>query len=112
MILGKYRERIIDKQRLDVHDENRKEKSFMTKTVTPRISWRVRELPEATGLGVPFWRKVISQKKIRVRKPAGGAIVILDEDLRAFLAGEEKEEAHSGEESFAASVPAGARTAQ
>lgn len=59
-------------------------------------------MPPATGLGMPFWRKVIQLKKIRVRKPNGGAVVILDEDLRAFLAGEEKDETRDQDNSLPA----------
>jgi hypothetical protein len=62
--------------------ENRK----MQQTVTcEKISWRLAELPAATGLSLPFWRKMVFLKKIKFQKPGGHAIVILDEDLKAFL---------------------------
>ena len=69
-----------------------------------RLSWRLAELPPVTGLSLPFWRKMVIERKIRSRKPAGGAIVILDEDLKAFLAGEEKEETRNQTEVSQASV--------
>jgi hypothetical protein len=61
----------------------------MTTTVTQRVSWRLKELPAATGLTLAFWRKCVRLKKVRVRKVAG-AVVILDSDLRAFLEGREE----------------------
>jgi hypothetical protein len=56
--------------------------------VTQKLCWRLKELPAATGLTLPFWRKVVRLKKVRVRK-VEGAIVILDSDLREFLKGRE-----------------------
>jgi hypothetical protein len=60
----------------------------MQVAVIQKLSWRLKELPMATGLSLPFWRKVVRLKKIRVRH-VEGAIVILDEDLREFLKGKE-----------------------
>ncbi len=60
----------------------------MITTVTQKVSWRLKELPAATGLTMAFWRKVVRLKKIRTRK-VGSAIVILDSDLREFLNGKE-----------------------
>ena len=56
----------------------------MHATVTPKLSWRLKELPGATGLSLPFWRKLVQNKKIRVQK-IEGAIVIHDHVLRDFL---------------------------
>jgi len=67
-----------------------------------RLSWRLAELPPVTGLSLPFWRKMVIERKIRSRKPAGGAIVILDEDLKAFLAGEDKDETRDQDNSLVA----------
>jgi len=57
-----------------------------TNPVTQKVSWRLGELPPATGLSLAFWRKMVRLKKIRHRK-VEGALIILDEDLREFLAG-------------------------
>lgn len=57
--------------------------------VTRKLSWRLKELPAATGLTLAFWRKCVRLKKVRARKVAG-AVVILDSDLRAFLEGREE----------------------
>jgi len=62
----------------------------MQESVTQKICWRPNELPAATGLSLPFWRKMIQLKKIKFHKPEGTAIVILDEDLREFLKGREE----------------------
>lgn len=66
----------------------RKEKMPVEIAVTQKLCWRLKELPAATGLTLPFWRKVVRLKKVRVRK-VEGAIVILDSDLREFLKGRE-----------------------
>jgi hypothetical protein len=58
-------------------------------TVTQTLSWRLKELPPATGLTLAFWRKQVRLKNIPVRK-IGGAIVILDTDLKEFLKGKEE----------------------
>jgi hypothetical protein len=56
--------------------------------ITQKLSWRLKELPAATGLTEPFWRKMVRLKKVKARK-VEGALVILDEDLRQFLKGRE-----------------------
>lgn len=58
--------------------------------VTPRrVSWRLTELPPVTGLSLGYWRKVARSGKLPVRKLGeNGAVVVLDDDLRFFLAGE------------------------
>jgi hypothetical protein len=70
--------------------------------VTQKLSWRLKELPAATGLTLAFWRKCVRLKKVRTRK-VEGAVVILDSDLREFLQG--KEEGHEAETSIADSTP-------
>jgi hypothetical protein len=58
----------------------------MQESVTPRISWRLRELPAVTGLSLAFWRKAVQLGWVPAQKPEGSAaIVILDRDLRAYL---------------------------
>jgi hypothetical protein len=69
--------------------------------ITRKLSWRLKELPAATGLTEAFWRKVVRLKKIKARR-VEGAIVILDSDLKAFLAG--KEEAQKSDSSLPATV--------
>lgn len=56
----------------------------MQVSVTPKLSWRLKELPAATGLTVAFWRKMVRLKKIEVQE-VEGAIVIMDDVLREFL---------------------------
>lgn len=63
----------------------------MQESVTLKLSWRPKELPAATGLSLPFWRKMIRLDKVKVRR-VGGAVIILDSDLREFLQGKEEEE--------------------
>ena len=60
----------------------------MPVAVTEKLSWRLKELPPATGLTMAFWRKAVLLKRVRTRK-VGSAVIILDSDLRAFLEGEE-----------------------
>jgi hypothetical protein len=57
----------------------------------PRLSWRYSELSEASGLSVPYLRLQARIGKLKTRKLSGGAVVILGEDARAFLAGESNE---------------------
>jgi len=61
----------------------------MHTNVIEKLSWRLKELPAATGLTLGFWRKVVRLKKIKARR-VEGAIVILDADLREFLEGKEE----------------------
>lgn len=63
--------------------------------VTQKLCWRLKELPAATGMKLPFWRKVVRLKKIPTCK-VGSAIVILDEDLRTFLKRGREEGGESG----------------
>jgi hypothetical protein len=61
----------------------------MQLSVTPKLSWRLKELPHATGLSLPFWRKMVRLKKIEVQE-VEGAIVIMDDVLREFLTRKKK----------------------
>ena len=57
-------------------------------SVTDRLSWRLTELPAATGLSLSYWRKVARSGDLTVHKLGeNGAVVVLDDDLRFFLAG-------------------------
>lgn len=58
-------------------------------SVIKKLSWRLKELPPATGLSMAFWRKAVLHRKVRARK-VGGAVVILDSDLQEFLKGKEE----------------------
>ena len=51
-----------------------------------RICWRLTELPEVTGLSLPYWRKMTAENKLPVRR-IGRSVIILHEDLMRFLAG-------------------------
>lgn len=55
--------------------------------VTQKLSWRLAELPPATGLSLAFWRKVVRTGRLRSRKVCG-AVIVLDADLQEFLAGD------------------------
>lgn len=58
----------------------------MRENVTQKLSWRLSELPAATGLSLPFWRKAVRLGWLPAQKLEGSAaIVILDRDLRAYL---------------------------
>jgi hypothetical protein len=61
----------------------------MQVAVTQKLSWRLKELPPATGLSQAFWRKMVRLKKVKARH-VEGAIVILDSDLKTFLEGREE----------------------
>ncbi len=58
----------------------------MIEKITPRLSWRLAELAAASGLSIPFLRKMIAEGRLKIRR-VGSAVIILDEDARAFLAG-------------------------
>ncbi len=58
--------------------------------VTQRLSWRLTELPAVTGLSLAFWRKVARMGGLPVRK-VQGAVIVLDDDLRAYLSGSNKQ---------------------
>jgi hypothetical protein len=64
----------------------------------------VAELAAASGLSVQFLRKEIREGKLPRRK-IGGAVIILDEDARAYLAGEPQ---NSEAQTQAESLPAAA----
>ncbi len=54
--------------------------------VTERLTWRLTELPAATGLSLSYWRKVARLGDLPTRK-IGAAVVVHDEILRRYLAG-------------------------
>ena len=59
----------------------------MIKTTMPeRLAWRLSELAQASGLSVPFLRKEAREGNLKTRK-IGGAVIVLAEDARAYLAG-------------------------
>jgi len=78
---------------------------IMQIAVTPKLSWRLKELPAATGLTVAFWRKVIREGKIKAQEVEGA---IMDDVLREFLTRKPKERAPNRAERIANSVPASA----
>lgn len=50
-----------------------------------RLAWRVNhDLVVYSGLSIPFWRKLIANKGIRVTK-VGRATLIMDSDVRELL---------------------------
>ena len=51
-----------------------------------RLSWRLAQLSRATGLSLPFLRKEARLGRLATRK-LGGAVIVLDTDARAYLAG-------------------------
>ena len=52
-----------------------------------RLSYRLKELSQASGLSLPFLRKEARDGKLRTRK-VGGAVIVLAEDARRYLTGE------------------------
>lgn len=56
-----------------------------TQTVTPeKRAWRLHELSAAYGLSVAMLRKEIRAGRLPVKR-AGKAVLVLDEDFRAYL---------------------------
>jgi hypothetical protein len=55
-------------------------------TVT-RLAWRLEDISRETGLSVPFLRKEIRNKKLRMKRK-GRCVLVLDADLKAYLAAE------------------------
>ena len=51
-----------------------------------RLAWRFPEIANQTGLTVPFLRKQERLGHLRARR-IGGAVVVLDKDLREWLEG-------------------------
>jgi len=52
-----------------------------------RLSWRLDQLAEATGLSIPFLRKEARYGRLKTRK-IGAAVIVLDRDVKEFLTGE------------------------
>jgi hypothetical protein len=72
--------------------------------VINRLSWRLDQLARASGLSIPFLRKEARFGRLKTRK-VGAAVIVLDEDARRFLAGDEAENTNTqSETSLAASV--------
>ena len=51
---------------------------------SPRLSWRLAELSQATGLSLPFLRKEARLGRLQTKK-IGGAVIVLDSDARSYL---------------------------
>ena len=63
---------------------------IMDQTVTrttPRLSWRLAELADASGLSIKFLRVQAKIGNLKTRK-VGTAVIVLDEDAKAFLRGQ------------------------
>jgi len=54
---------------------------------TPRLSWRLAELADASGLSIKFLRVQAKIGNLKTRK-VGTAVIVLDEDAKAFLRGQ------------------------
>jgi excisionase family DNA binding protein len=59
-------------------NEKRKEKP-------EKLAWALSEAAEATGLSKAYYRKIIAAGELRTTR-AGKRVLILDSDLRAWLA--------------------------
>lgn len=51
----------------------------------PRLTWSVADIAEGTGLSQPFIRLKIHTGELRAKR-VGRRVLVMDEDLRAFLA--------------------------
>jgi hypothetical protein len=69
----------------------------------PKLAWRLARLAQATELSVPFLRKEIRQGNLPARK-CGGIVIVLDEDVRAYLASQKKIEAQNQIEDSATAI--------
>jgi hypothetical protein len=49
-----------------------------------RLAWRLDEIAKATGLSVAFLRKQDRESKLPTKR-VGGAVLVLDSDLRRWL---------------------------
>jgi excisionase family DNA binding protein len=56
-----------------------------------RLSRSVAEISEVTGLSIPFLRRKISEGELRARR-IGRRVIVLEEDLFAFLRGADSNE--------------------
>lgn len=57
---------------------------MQTTSITNRSAWSVSEIAQATGVSIGFVRKQIHAGALSARK-LGRRVVVLDEDLRAWL---------------------------
>jgi len=69
--------------------------------ITQRLAWRLAQLSTASGLSVPFLRKEAKLGNLKTQK-RGGAVIVLDEDARAYLAGEKAAQSQGSQLSKAA----------
>jgi hypothetical protein len=56
----------------------------LTISRTPRVTWTLSALADATGMSVAFWKKIIGKGEIPATK-GGARTLILDEDVREYL---------------------------
>lgn len=56
-----------------------------------RLSYRLNEVAQATGLSLPFLRKEAREGKLKTRK-IGGAVIVLTEDLLTYLKGDDSKD--------------------
>jgi imidazoleglycerol phosphate dehydratase HisB len=56
-----------------------------TETATRKVAWSLAEISEAVGLSLGYLRNEVRAERLRV-KHFGRRVVVLDEDLRRFLA--------------------------
>ena len=66
----------------------------MQETITmQKVAWSVAEISEATGLSIGFLRNEVRMGRLPVKK-FGRRVLILDSDLRTYLAqGSQKDDA-------------------
>jgi hypothetical protein len=61
------------------------EKNKKPQRDTPRKGWSLNDISEDYGLSVPFLRLEVKKERLRARR-FGRRLVILDDDLQAYLA--------------------------
>lgn len=63
-----------------------------TEAMTPRVAWSLQEIAKATGLSLGFLRNEVRRGVLRVKR-FGRRVLVLDEDLKAYLSeGSNKED--------------------
>jgi len=77
----------------------------MNQPQNQKLSWRLCEISGATGLSLPFLRKEQYAGNLKTRK-IGGAVIVLDADLKRYLTGEDSEytNAQNQDQSLTAAV--------